>query len=140
MSCVFCDIIANKTNTEILYEDDELVAFRDIKPAASFHFLIIPKRHIDNTKSLTINDKQLLLNMKEKMLKLLEKNNQNDINEISLGFHVPPFNSVKHLHLHGISKKSEMGFVGRWIFKEESFWYKKFDTIFDSLMPPKDSN
>jgi histidine triad (HIT) family protein len=59
MACVFCDIVAKKTNTELLYEDEELVAFRDIKPAASFHFLIIPKIHKDNVKSITTDDKPM---------------------------------------------------------------------------------
>ena len=46
--------------------------------------------------------------MKNHLLELLEKNGQTS--DISLGFHIPPFNSVKHLHLHGISPKDEMGF------------------------------
>lgn len=71
--------------------------------------------------------------MKKYMLELMEKNNQTDVNDISLGFHIPPFNSVKHLHLHGISKKSEMRFFARMIFREDSFWYKTFDTLVDSL-------
>jgi hypothetical protein len=81
-----------------------------------------------------------VLNMKKHMLELMAKNNQTNEEEISLGFHVPPFNSVKHLHLHAISKKSEMGFIGRWIFRENSYWYKSFDSIFDSLPSPKDAN
>lgn len=71
--------------------------------------------------------------MKRIMLELLAKNNQNNPDEISLGFHVPPFNSVKHLHLHGIAPTSEMGLIGRWIFREDSYWYKKADTIIESL-------
>lgn len=55
--CIFCEI--EKTDTEILYKDDEIIAFRDIKPAAKFHFLIIPKIHIKNTKALTTNHKTL---------------------------------------------------------------------------------
>jgi hypothetical protein len=78
--------------------------------------------------------------MKAHMLALLEKNNQTDLEQISLGFHVPPFNSVKHLHLHGISKKSEMGFIGRMIFREDSYWYKTIDIIINSLPSPKDPN
>lgn len=59
MSCIFCDIVDKKTNTEILFENEEFVAFRDIKPAASYHFLIIPKRHIMNINSLTVDDKPM---------------------------------------------------------------------------------
>jgi len=159
MSCIFCDIVNKKTTTEILFENDEFVAFRDIKPASTFHFLIIPKKHIMNTNSLTVDDKPmrkinsypysyqmmlkfliyiLVLDMKKYIfLELFEKNGQTDLSEISLGFHIPPFNSVKHLHLHGISKKSDMRFIGRMIFRENSFWYKTFDAVFDSLPPSR---
>lgn len=71
------------------------------------------------------------------MLELLEKRNQTDSNEILLGFHVPPFNSIKHLHLHGIAPTSEIKFVGRWIFRPDSYWFKTVDTIVKSL--PKSS-
>jgi hypothetical protein len=80
----------------------------------------------------------LFLAMKENMLKLMEDNMQSDINQISLGFHIPPFNSVKHLHLHGISKKSEMGFIARNIFRENTLWYKTFDAVFESLPSPSE--
>jgi galactose-1-phosphate uridylyltransferase len=59
MSCIFCDIVNKKTSTEFLFENDEFVAFRDIKPASTFHFLIIPKKHIMNTSSLTVDDKPM---------------------------------------------------------------------------------
>lgn len=71
--------------------------------------------------------------MKRIMLDLLSKENQTDANDISLGFHLPPFNSVKHLHLHGISPKSEMRFLQRLIFRENSFWYKTVDNVINSL-------
>lgn len=69
--------------------------------------------------------------MKKNLLDLLEKHGRTE--DISLGFHIPPFNSVKHLHLHGISPKSEMGFLASWFFKENTFYYKDFDTVFNSL-------
>lgn len=72
--------------------------------------------------------------MKQCMLDLLEKNGQST--DFMLGFHIPPFNSVKHLHLHGISPKSEMGFFARLIFKENTFYYKDFDTVYNSLPDP----
>lgn len=72
--------------------------------------------------------------MKKHLEDLLEKNGQTS--DISLGFHIPPFNSVKHLHLHGISPKSEMGFLAGWIFREGTFYYKSFDTVFNSLPEP----
>ena len=44
--CLFCKIAAREIPAEMIYEDDQLIAIRDINPAAPVHFLIIPKAHI----------------------------------------------------------------------------------------------
>jgi len=46
MDCVFCQIVAGKIPSKILYQDEEVIAFRDINPVAPTHLLIIPRRHI----------------------------------------------------------------------------------------------
>lgn len=46
MSCIFCRIAHKETGTDLLHEDDEIVAFRDIHPQAPTHILIVPKAHI----------------------------------------------------------------------------------------------
>ncbi len=46
MSCIFCQIANKEMFSELLYEDDELIAFRDIHPQAPGHFLVLPKKHI----------------------------------------------------------------------------------------------
>ncbi|KAG9410008.1 hypothetical protein AC1031_018039 [Aphanomyces cochlioides] len=48
--CVFCDPLAPSS---ILYEDEVVMAFRDIHPRAAIHVLVIPKQHIKNTSELT---------------------------------------------------------------------------------------
>ncbi len=52
--CLFCKIAKGDIPTEFLYEDDKVVAFRDIEPQAPEHILIIPKEHI--ASALEIND------------------------------------------------------------------------------------
>jgi histidine triad (HIT) family protein len=49
--CVFCGIVAGRLPSDKLYEDDEMIAIRDISPAAPLHLLVLPKAHI-----ATIND------------------------------------------------------------------------------------
>ena len=44
--CVFCKIIKGEIPSEKVYEDDEIIAFKDINPAAPIHILVIPKKHI----------------------------------------------------------------------------------------------
>ena len=46
MECIFCNIASGKFPADILYEDDEVIAFRDINPVAPAHILVIPRRHI----------------------------------------------------------------------------------------------
>ena len=53
MDCIFCQIAAGKIPSQVLYQDEELVAFRDINPQAPVHILIIPKRHIPSLAQLT---------------------------------------------------------------------------------------
>jgi histidine triad (HIT) family protein len=53
MDCIFCQIIAGKIPGQILYQDEEVIAFRDIKPEAPVHLLIIPRSHIPSVARLT---------------------------------------------------------------------------------------
>jgi histidine triad (HIT) family protein len=46
--CIFCRIVRGEIPSRKVYEDDDLLAFHDIKPAAPVHFLIIPKVHVEN--------------------------------------------------------------------------------------------
>lgn len=46
--CLFCKIIKNEIPSERVYEDDEILAFKDIKPVAPVHVLVVPKKHIDS--------------------------------------------------------------------------------------------
>jgi histidine triad (HIT) family protein len=51
-SCIFCKIIAGKIPSKKIYEDEDVLAFHDINPAAPVHFLIIPKAHIESLNHL----------------------------------------------------------------------------------------
>ncbi len=46
MDCIFCKIVAGEIPSDILYEDDQVVAIRDINPQAPVHVLVIPREHI----------------------------------------------------------------------------------------------
>ena len=52
MDCIFCQIVAGKVPSDIVYQDEEVVAFRDINPQAPVHLLIIPKKHIPSLAHL----------------------------------------------------------------------------------------
>ncbi len=61
--CLFCKISHGKTSTEILYENDTLVVFRDINPSAPIHLLIVPKNHIRSVNDLSEADQPILAEM-----------------------------------------------------------------------------
>jgi histidine triad (HIT) family protein len=60
MSCLFCKIVAGEIPAKRVHEDDELLAFEDIKPEAPVHVLIIPKRHIPTLNDVEPADQTLV--------------------------------------------------------------------------------
>lgn len=127
-NCIFCQIVSKTAPGDILYEDDDVMVFKDIKPASKNHFLSIPKQHIKNAAHLTSADKAMLEKLKSVGLQVLEQVG-GDKNDVLMGFHWPPCNSVSHLHLHIISPMSEMGFFSRLTFKPNTFWFVTHDYV-----------
>ena len=54
--CLFCKIIAGQINASIVYQDDRIVAFKDINPQAPTHVLVVSRRHIASLNDLTAED------------------------------------------------------------------------------------
>ncbi|MDH5696704.1 MAG: histidine triad nucleotide-binding protein [Dehalococcoidia bacterium] len=65
MDCVFCQIVSGKIPSDIIYQDEELIAFRDIKPQAPVHLIIIPRRHIPSLVQLTEDELPVIAHMVE---------------------------------------------------------------------------
>ena len=60
MDCIFCQIIAGKVPSEIVYQDEKVIAFRDINPQAPTHLIIISKRHIPSLAHLSEGELPLI--------------------------------------------------------------------------------
>lgn len=95
--CPFC----NMTPDEIVYEDKEFVGFRDRNESGKVHFLVIPRCHIGSVFDLEPSRYELVRKMHDIGHLLLDKEGFTLQNR-RLGFHVPPYTSVGHLHLHVI--------------------------------------
>ncbi len=63
MDCVFCKIAAGEIPADIIYQDEEVIAFRDINPLAPTHLLIIPKKHIPSLTHLSEAESSLIGSM-----------------------------------------------------------------------------
>jgi histidine triad (HIT) family protein len=63
MDCIFCQIVAGTVPSEIIYQDDEVIAFPDISPQAPIHLIIIPKKHIPSLAHLSEAESRLMGHM-----------------------------------------------------------------------------
>mmetsp|Transcript_5596 Transcript_5596/g.9674 ORF Transcript_5596/g.9674 Transcript_5596/m.9674 type:complete len:159 (+) Transcript_5596:247-723(+) len=128
-SCVFCAFLANRRGRDIVYEDEEIAAFVDRKPRASVHYLVIPKEHIVGVETLTEEHGQLLGRMMRVSKEISRDSNSHQ--PARYGFHLRPFRSVSHLHLHCLvppfrSWKDNLRYLPRspWFITAEAL-YKK---------------
>lgn len=100
MSCIFCDIINKKAPSDIVYEDERFIVFKDIKPSAPVHLLLAPKEHIVSVNDLKDKHKELVSD-----LVLLAKNvaeQEGTVDGYKLIFNVGRKGGqiIDHLHLH----------------------------------------
>lgn len=99
--CIFCKIIKGEIPSEKVYEDEEVLAFKDIQPAAPIHVLIIPKKHIINLMEVSNEDSELMGRIVEAIQKIAK---QLGIEE--KGFRIisncgpDSGQEVMHLHFH----------------------------------------
>ena len=99
--CIFCKIINKELPAEILYEDEEIISFKDIHPAAKVHALIIPKKHIPAVTEIAVEDQELIgkiytvVNIVAKKLNISETGFRVIVNCGEDGKQLVP-----HLHFH----------------------------------------
>jgi histidine triad (HIT) family protein len=60
LNCLFCRVVAGRAPASVVYEDEDLVAIRDIRPVAPLHLLLIPRKHIETLNDLSGEDDALL--------------------------------------------------------------------------------
>ena len=58
--CLFCKMVAGELKPDVVYEDEQVLAFRDIGPQAPTHVLVIPKKHISTSNDIQPEDAQLI--------------------------------------------------------------------------------
>jgi histidine triad (HIT) family protein len=99
--CLFCKIIDKIISAEIVFENDTVLAFRDIEPQAPVHILIIPKKHISTLNNLDENHKELLAEilLTAKKLAIEYKIDQDGYRTV-FNCNKSGGQAVYHIHLH----------------------------------------
>ncbi len=101
MDCLFCKITAGEIPSTKVYEDDKVLAFKDINPLAPVHILVIPKNHIDGAMDITSENSAVVAHIFEVIPKIAKEQGID-----GNGFRVVTncgengCQSVKHLHFH----------------------------------------
>ncbi len=108
MECIFCKIAKREIPSDVVYEDEDIVAFRDIKPVAPIHVIVIPKEHIEGVHSLEDKHQALVGKL---ILKAKDIANQLNLKEgYRLVLNVGEYGgqTVSHIHLHIIGGRPMM--------------------------------
>ena len=108
MDCLFCKITGGEIPSKFVYEDESVVAFRDINPQAPQHILIVPRKHIESINDFEDDDKDLVAHILVDVVPQLAK----DLKIAESGYRVvintgdEGGQTVHHLHVHLIGGRS----------------------------------
>ncbi len=98
--CIFCKIANKEIPSEFVYENEHIVAFNDINPAAPVHILVIPKKHVESLREL--EDKNLMAELLDGVRLVTKKLNIKDYRTV-INTGKEAGQEVFHIHLHIIS-------------------------------------
>ena len=105
--CLFCRIAAGQIPASIVYQDDRLVAFRDVNPQAPLHVLIVPRRHIATLNDLTAAEDSLVGEMIRRAATIAGQQGHADAGyRTLLNCNQDAGQSVFHIHLHLLAGRS----------------------------------
>jgi histidine triad (HIT) family protein len=103
--CIFCDIVARRAESHIVYEDDHTLAFLDLFPVTRGHVLVVPKRHIDRLTDLPESDYAAFLKALATVCRRVDRLSDHynvSLNQGSLAGQI-----VFHMHFHVIPRYGE---------------------------------
>lgn len=109
--CLFCKIINTDIPADIVYEDDQVLAFKDISPQAPTHILIIPKAHISTLNDLDMSHQTLIGHMVLTANKIAaDKGLSEPGYRLIMNCNEDGGQTVFHIHLHILGGRSMVGF------------------------------
>lgn len=99
--CVFCRMVAGEIEPNVVYEDDHVLAFRDINPQAPVHVLVIPKKHVSTINDLQEEDVEVSGRLFQAAKRVAQKTGIADSGfRTVMNCNSDAGQTVFHLHLH----------------------------------------
>ncbi len=104
MECIFCNINDRKSQAEIIFEDEHVLAFLDIQPVNYGHTLVIPKKHYDNFLTVPKDELDKLIQATQFIAGVIKRSLKADGFNIISNNGNPAGQSVYHFHIHIIPR------------------------------------
>ena len=111
-NCLFCKIVAGVIPSTKVYEDDAILAFRDINPQAPVHILVVPKTHIQDTDGITAENSGLVAHMFEKIPQIAKAEGLDNGYRVITNCGPDSGQMVPHLHFHVLGGRALRGEMG----------------------------
>ncbi len=97
--CIFCQIVAGKSEADVVYADESVIAFHNIEPQTPVHIVLVPREHVPSIEALSASHTELVSNLFSVARHLGEKHDQHDY-----GYRITVNSErqaeIPHLHLH----------------------------------------
>ena len=107
--CIFCKIIAGNIPCQKVFEDDDILAFKDLHPQRPVHILVIPKRHITSLATVSMDDAPVLGSMLAKANEIATAQGSPDGFRVIINSGRVGNQEVPHLHMHVVGGPDPVG-------------------------------
>jgi histidine triad (HIT) family protein len=108
-NCIFCKIVRGEIPARKVYEDDEVLAFHDIQPAAPVHFMLVPKKHIASLYDAGMEDAPVLGRIMALAGRLAREQGANDGFRTIVNTGRVGRQEVPHIHVHVVAGPEPFG-------------------------------
>lgn len=106
LDCIFCKIVAGQIPSDKVYEDDRILAFRDLNPQAPVHLLVLPRKHIASLNEAGPDDRAVLGHLLVTLPKLAEQLGVESGYRVVNNCGALAGQSVFHIHFHLLGGRS----------------------------------
>lgn len=103
--CLFCKIVNGEIPSNLIYEDERVVAFEDISPQAPVHYLVIPKEHIQSAAHITEDNNELIGHVFFVAAKIAKERGLDTGYRIVNNCGIDGGQTVEHIHFHILGKR-----------------------------------